>query len=70
MSNFNENKPSKFLMYYDVRNLYGYAMRQYLPFNNFKWIDKENFEKLDINQSKVLKLQKFIEFFVLIKNIG
>jgi len=26
-------------MYFDVNNLYGWAMRQYLPFGGFKWAD-------------------------------
>ena len=29
-------------MYLDVSNLYGYAMSQYLPYKNFKWLDNCN----------------------------
>lgn len=43
---FKENEPSKFLMYYDVDYLYGWAMNQSLRFEYFKWvknIDNSNF---------------------------
>jgi len=33
-------------MYFDANNLYGYAMSQPLPINNFRFI--ENFDEKDI----------------------
>ncbi|XP_072388760.1 uncharacterized protein [Diabrotica undecimpunctata] len=39
MSEYDPKKPSKYLMYLDVNNLYGFAMQQLLPYGGFKWVD-------------------------------
>ena len=33
---FDTSKPSKFIIYLDANNLYGFAMQKHLPFKNFK----------------------------------
>uniref|UniRef100_A0ABD2WCX1 DNA-directed DNA polymerase n=1 Tax=Trichogramma kaykai TaxID=54128 RepID=A0ABD2WCX1_9HYME len=38
---YNPDETDKYLMYFDVKNLYGYAMSQPLPCNGFKWVEKE-----------------------------
>ena len=48
MENFNENQPSKYIMYLDANNLYGWAMSQYLPTGNFKWLTKEQIKKTNL----------------------
>ena len=37
MNNYYENKESSFLEYLDANNLYGWAMPQKLPVDDFKW---------------------------------
>ena len=38
MKVYDKNKESSFLQYWDVNNLYGWAMSQRLPINNFECI--------------------------------
>ena len=38
MKDCNKNKESSYLQYWDVNKLYGWAMSQQLPVNNFQWI--------------------------------
>ena len=39
MNNYDENEESSYIQYLDANNLYGWAMSQKLPVNNFKWIE-------------------------------
>ena len=38
MKHYDPTKPSKFLTYLDMNNLYGWAMSRYLPHGGFKWV--------------------------------
>ena len=42
MKNYDINRDSKYIMYLDANNLYGYAMSQYLPTGNFRWLTEKN----------------------------
>ena len=43
MKTYDEKAPSKYIMYLDANNLYGWAMSQYLPSGGFKWMtEKKN----------------------------
>ena len=39
MKDYSKNKESSYLQYWDANNLYGWAMSQKLPVNNFGWIE-------------------------------
>ena len=52
MKDYNKNKPSKYIMYLDANNLYGWAMSQYLPTGGFKWMKQEHIDKLDLGKYK------------------
>ena len=40
MKDYDKNKESSYLQYWDVNNLYGWVMSQKLPVNNFEWIEE------------------------------
>ena len=42
--------PSKYIMYLDANNLYGWAMSQYLPTGGFKWLKQSEIDKLDLGK--------------------
>ena len=42
MSDYDSNKQSTFITYLDKNNLYGWAMSEYLPYNEFKWLKNVN----------------------------
>ena len=50
MKDFNIKKPSKYLMYLDANNLYGWAMSQKLPVHSFKWMSNKEIENIFNNQ--------------------
>ena len=39
MKDYDKNKESSYLQYWDVSNLYGWTMPQKFPINNFEWIE-------------------------------
>lgn len=42
MDDYDNKKPSKYIFYGDVNNLYGYSMVQHLPVGKFKWAEIKN----------------------------
>ena len=67
MKTYNENSPSKYIMYLDANNLYGWAMSQYLPTGNFKWLSQKRIKKTNLgkyteNSDKGLILEVDLEY--------
>ena len=46
---YDENKDSTVITYWDVNNLYGWAVTQYLPYDDFKWMSEEEISEIDID---------------------
>ena len=49
---YDEKAPSKYIMYLDANNLYGWAMSQFLPTGGFKWMTEKEIIKLDLDAYK------------------
>ena len=47
MKDYDSKNPSKVITYFDMNNLYDWAMSSYLPYGRFKW--SKNFDELDVN---------------------
>jgi len=41
MKEYDDKAPSKYIMYLDANNLYGWAMSQYLPTGGFRWMTQK-----------------------------
>ena len=52
MKKYDEKAPSKYIMYLDANNLYGWAMSQYLPTGSFRWLSEKQINKLDLAKKK------------------
>ena len=52
MKEYDEKAPSKYIMYLDANNLYGWVMSQYLPTGNFKWMTDKEISKIDQGKYK------------------
>ena len=50
MKNYDLKKPSKFITYLDMNNLYGWAMSGYLPNGGFKWL--KNGDGFDVDSGR------------------
>ena len=67
MREYNEKAPSKYIMYLDANNLYGWAMSQYLPTGGFKWLTEKqinniNLAKYEEDRKKGLILEVDLEY--------
>ena len=72
MKDYDKNKKSSYLKYWDVNILYGWAMLQEFPVNKFKWVEdlisQFNEDFIKTTMKKVMKdiFSKLI--FIILKN--
>ena len=52
LPNYDPSEPNEHLVYWDANNLYGWAMSQYLPTGDFKWLNNEEIDELNVNRIK------------------
>lgn len=50
MEHFNQDEQENYIMYFDLNNLYGYAMQQYLPKGDFRWLKNQELENFDVTK--------------------
>ena len=68
MKNYDKNEKSSYMQYLDVNNLYGWAMSQKLPVNEFKWlkdtseINEEFIKNYDENNDKGYILEVDVKY--------
>ena len=46
---YDEDMEKSFITYWDVNNLYGAAMLEYLPYDEFEWLDDDEIDSIDFN---------------------
>ena len=47
---FSNSQPIEHLIYWDANNLYGWAMSQYLPVSDFKWMTEGELHNFNVNE--------------------
>ena len=49
MECYDSSEKSKYIPYFDEKNLYGWAMSQYLPYSGFKWLNQKEISDFCLN---------------------
>ena len=68
MKDYDENEESSYIQYLDPNNLYGWAMSQKLPVNDFKWLEdtsevnEESIKNYDENNDKGYILEVDVKY--------
>ena len=66
MNDYDPKKPSTFISYLDMNNLYGWAMSEYFPSETFKWLENiDDFNVMSINEKSSIGyfLEVDLEYF-------
>ena len=49
MKCYDDSNRSKYIMYLDGNNLYGWIVSQYLRYSKFKWLNQNEIDKFEVN---------------------
>ena len=53
LNDYDPKKPSTFMSYLDMNNLYGWAMSEYLPCGRFKFLKNiDKFDEMSVSEKK------------------
>ena len=56
MNDYDPKKPSTFISHLGMNNLYGWAMSEYLPYEEFKWLKNvDKFDVMSINEKSPIR---------------
>ena len=54
MNDYEPKKQSTFISYLDMNNVYGWTVKEYLPYQGFKWLNKvDEFDVMPISQKSL-----------------
>ena len=67
MKNYNKNIESSYIEYLDANNLYGWAMSQKLPVNDFKWVKQEELSNFNEDFIKNFDENIFLKWILIIR---
>ena len=70
MNHYDPEKPSTFITYLDKKNLYGWSMSEYLPYEKFKWLENiDGFDVMSINEKSNIGYILEVDYFLIFKLI-
>ena len=49
VKDYDKNKEHTYITYWDVNNLYRWAISQYLPYDNFEWINRDKIDEINFD---------------------
>ena len=62
VKDYDKSKENTYITYWDANNLYGWAMSQYLPYDNFEWMSEKEINEVDFDLvSKDSKIRYILE---------
>ena len=60
IKSYDDSKRSKYITYLDANKLFGWALSQYLPYSGFKWLNRKEIDRFDVNSVSENSLDRYI----------